>query len=277
MLNEQQLNDIKRIQDICEKEESIQLKLNWEMLKARKENEKMDFFHYENDTLIGFLAIYRFGNEYEICGMVHPSYRLCGVFIDLFNDAITAIPDNAKRILINAPAKSQSAKNWLQTKTCEYTFSEYQMKWEYKKLESKDNFVQLREATSEDMEIKIKLDVACFCFDEAGAREFNENNGKNDQKVSYIIEANHEPVGKVGVSHDEKESYIYGFAVFPKFQGQGYGRRALTQIVRDEQKTGKDILLEVAVENKHALKLYEDCGFHAYEVQDYYSLTRLSD
>ncbi|WP_404450949.1 GNAT family N-acetyltransferase [Virgibacillus necropolis] len=275
MLNEQKLEDIKTLQDRSEKEENIQLKLNWEMLKTRKENEKMDFFHYENDVLIGFLAVYRFGNEYEICGMVHPDFRRRGIFTGLFTDASAAIPDDAKRILLNTPAKSQSAKYWLQTIACEYSFSEFQMKWESTNLESNGSFVQLRRATAEDFETKVQLDVACFGIDEAGAREFNEDNGENDKKVSYIIEASHVPVGKVGILQDEKESYIYGLAVFPKYQGQGYGRDALTQVVLDEQKTGNDILLEVAAENKHALKLYEDCGFVSYEVQDYYQFNKV--
>ena len=41
-------------------------------------------------------------------------------------------------------------------------------------------------------------------------------------------------------------------------------------MVLAESGSGKDIFLEVAAENKHALKLYEECGFRSYEVQAYY-------
>lgn len=270
MLNEQQLEDIKTLQEICDKEDTIQLKLNWEMLKARKDTSKLDFFHYEADSLIGFLAVYPFGNEYEICGMVHPNFRNRGVFTTLFNEAIAKIPDDAVKLLINAPAKSESAKKWLKKETCTYSFSEYQMKWQSTKLEVKDDLVKLRIAVPADLETKIKLDVACFGFDEVGAREFNQDNAKNDKKTSYMIEVNEEIIGKIGIMHDDKESYIYGFAIFPIFQGKGYGRIALTQTILAEQESGKDIVLEVATKNKHALKLYENCGFRSNEVQDYY-------
>lgn len=273
MLHEQELKDIKGLQDICEKEDEIQLKLNWEMLKARK-NREMDFFHYEDDTLIGFLAIYPFGNEYEICGMVDPGKRGTGIFTSLFQEAVKGIPGKAKRILINAPAKSQSAKDWLKKHPVAYDFSEYQMKWQPKKLILSDTPIQLREATSADLAAKIKLDVACFGFDEVGASEFNQGNAENTKKSSYMIDVNGETVGKIGIMRDEKETYIYGFAVFPAFQGKGYGRSSLTQTVLTEQASGSDILLEVAAENKHALKLYEDCGFRSYEVQDYYQYNK---
>ncbi|ASK61528.1 GNAT family N-acetyltransferase [Virgibacillus phasianinus] len=269
-MDKQQLTAVKTLQDICEKEEGIQLKLNWEMLKARSENKQLDYFHYENEVLVGFLAIYGFGNEYEICGMVHPSFRGRGVFTELFDKAVAVIPANATKILINAPAKSESAKKWLDTKAPDYSFSEYQMKWESTKLDLPKERVQLRRATSVDTETRIQLDVACFGFDEAGAREFNSTNNGNERKTFYIIEVNRESIGKIGLMRDENESYIYGFAVFPKFQGKGYGKNALIQMVLAEQESDGIILLEVAAENRHALKLYEDCGFRSYEVQDYY-------
>lgn len=269
MLNEQQLMAIRILQERCEKKEGIQLKLNWEMLKAR-ENRKMDFFHYEGSMLIGFLAVYGFGNKYEICGMVHPEKRRKGIFTSLFHEALQVIPDSAKEILINAPAKSQSAKQWLQTKACDYSFSEYQMKWESSPFELPKKRVQLRESTAADTETKIQLDVTGFGFDQAEAREINQRQAKVANRVAYMIEANQETIGKIEVQRDENESYICGFAVFPKFQGKGYGRNALIQTVLAEEKSDSVILLEVAAENKHALKLYEDCGFRSYEVQDYY-------
>ncbi|WP_430789017.1 GNAT family N-acetyltransferase [Virgibacillus flavescens] len=271
MLSEKELYDIKQLQDTCEKADHIQLKLNWEMLKERGSN-ILDFFHYEGDALAGYLAIYPFGKKYEISGMVHTDFRRKGIFSELFRKAIVNMPENAKEILINAPANSDSAKQWLQKYPAVYDFSEYQMQWHDTSLESK-NFahVKIREANSADLETKIRLDVKCFGFDEAGAREFNQENVKNHKKSSYMIEVNEEIIGKIGIMRDEEETYIYGFAIFPESQGKGYGRTALTKTVLAESDAGKTIVLEVAAENKNALKLYENCGFKSYEVQDYYS------
>ncbi|MFZ3578384.1 GNAT family N-acetyltransferase [Virgibacillus sp. DJP39] len=274
-MNNQQLNDIKELQLLCEKEDKIQLKLNWEMLKSRKEKDEMDFYHYEDGSLVGFLAIYQFGNKYEICGMVNPGNRNRGIFTSLFNQALKVIPHEAKEILLNTPANAEAARNWLQTKACDYSFSEYQMKWVPVQLEVKQPIVRLRKAGPSDLETQIKLDIECFEYDPAGARDFNENNGYSESKVSYMIEVESEVVGKIGIQRDENESYIYGFAIFPEFQGKGYGRNALIQTVLAEKKTEGVILLEVAAENKNALKLYEECGFYSYEVQDYYQFNRV--
>ena len=75
MLTKEGLFAIKMLQEICEKEDSIQLKLNFDMLESRSGNRKEDFFHFEDGKLVGFLGSYYFGNKVEICGMVHPNYR----------------------------------------------------------------------------------------------------------------------------------------------------------------------------------------------------------
>lgn len=75
MLKQHVLEDIQKLQSICQQEEKIELKLNFDMLRSRKQNEVNDFFYYENNQLVGFIGLYGFGNTVEICGMVDPSYR----------------------------------------------------------------------------------------------------------------------------------------------------------------------------------------------------------
>lgn len=41
---QQQLSEIKKLQQQCEAEENLQLKLNWDMLEQRDGNRKEDFF-----------------------------------------------------------------------------------------------------------------------------------------------------------------------------------------------------------------------------------------
>ena len=83
MLTKEELFAIKTLQEICEKEDSLQLKLNFDMLESRSGNRKEDFFHFEDGKLVGFLGSYYFGNKVEICGMVHPNYRRRGIFTSL--------------------------------------------------------------------------------------------------------------------------------------------------------------------------------------------------
>ncbi|MDM5200680.1 hypothetical protein QUF79_21915 [Fictibacillus enclensis] len=83
---QQQLSEIKKLQQQCQAEENLQLKLNWDMLEQRDGNRKEDFFHYEEGELCAFLGIYGFGSKAELCGMVLPACRRKGVFTKLLKE-----------------------------------------------------------------------------------------------------------------------------------------------------------------------------------------------
>jgi ribosomal protein S18 acetylase RimI-like enzyme len=270
LLKSKQLFDIKELQQACEAGQPFQLKLNWDMLETRPENEIHDFFHYEDDKLVGFIGLYGFGNKVELCGMVHPDYRRKGIFTQLFHTAVKVMKERGfKQILLNAPTTSQSAKKFLETVPCSYSFSEHQMQWQEKDLMKQED-VRLRPSTAEDLEVEIQLDVACFGFEEADAKGHNEQPRLVDEY--YMIELGDKTVGKMRISHTNGEAWIYGFAVLPEFQGKGIGRKALTNVVLYEHQLGYPVFLEVEAKNANALRLYESCGFKAYHSQDYYQL-----
>ncbi|WP_066299377.1 GNAT family N-acetyltransferase [Bacillus sp. FJAT-29937] len=270
MLTSKQLTDIKELQQACEASESFELKLNWDMLKTRAGKDKEDFFYYEDGKLVGFIGLYGFGNKVEICGMVHPDFRRKGIFTRLFREALHEVSEKGyKKVLLNAPANSKSAKGFLATISCKYSFSEYQMKWEETELDRSED-VTVRLSAAVDFELEVQLEVQCFGFDEEEARAYNNERFADDQYL--IILFNGEAVGKIRVSHLDGEAWIFGFAVLPEFQGKGIGRKTLTNIVIKEHEGGFPIFLEVEAKNAHALRLYESCGFRAYHSQDYYDL-----
>lgn len=224
MLSQKQLTDIKELQLVCEQEEAIHLKLNWDMLEMRNEQELTDFFHYEKEKLVGFLGLYGFGSKVEICGMVHPSYRRKGIFTRLLGEGLEEMKkQGTETILLNAPANSSSAQGFLQSFSCRLSFSEYQMKWVETDLGSEE-FIEIRKSTLDDLETEIQLDVQCFGFKEEEARKYNKRIRKEDTQIHYVIEKDQQAVGKIRVQHLDGEAWIYGFAIFPSFQGQGLGR-----------------------------------------------------
>ncbi|MGM9929530.1 MAG: GNAT family N-acetyltransferase [Bacillus sp. (in: firmicutes)] len=270
-MKETQMLDLLRLQDYCESFDNIELKLNWEILKSRDAEEEMDFFHYEEGHLVGFLGIYYFGEEYEICGMVHPKFRRRGIFLHLFQKALATIPQEG-RILINAPRNSQSAKKWLEQCACEYAFSEYQMKWHADRLVATEGSkVTLRSAEERDIPFVMEVDEEGFGFQQPDTVIFRASVLGDDDHHTSIIENQSEPVGKIQVLRMQEDSYIYGFAIMPDHQGHGYGKSALLQTVQMENKRGQDIYLEVALHNQYALSMYEQCGFVPYQTQDYYA------
>jgi ribosomal protein S18 acetylase RimI-like enzyme len=272
MLTEKELKEIKALQLLCEKHGGFQLKLNDVMLQNRTENVKEDFFHYEDGQLVGFLGCYGFGNKVEICGMVHPDYRRRAIFSTLLEKGLAESKKRGfKRILLNAPTSSVSAKEFLKTIPCSYTITEYQMKWQKTDLII-DSSVTIRPSlTNNDREAEIQLEVLCFGFAEEEARKYNQELTENSTEQKLIIEVEGKIAGKIRVSEVNGEAWIYGFAVFPELQGKGIGKKALSKVVAMEHEKGLPVFLEVEAKNAHALRLYESVGFRTYHSQDYYT------
>ncbi|MEM5016750.1 GNAT family N-acetyltransferase [Metabacillus indicus] len=266
MLTDTQLKEIKELQSECEELDSIQLKLNWDMLSSGGDEHLL---HYEDGVLAAFLGIYGFGSKAELCGMVKPSFRRRGHFTRMLNQALAHCKDTYREILLNAPAESRAAKELLKKMPCTYSISEYQMQWAGTPLEE-DNLVSLRPSEPDDLNLETELDVLCFglleheAYDRALKRETNQD--------FIIIEYKGKSVGKLRVSHSSGEAWIYGFAVLPDYQGKGIGRDTLKKIVLKETGAGFPVFLEVEAKNEHALRLYESCGFKAFHVQDYYQV-----
>jgi ribosomal protein S18 acetylase RimI-like enzyme len=272
MLTEKELHDIKGLQEACEEGTGFQLKLNFDMLKNRVENKNEDFFHYEDEKLVGFLGSYHFGNKVEICGMVHPDYRRRGIFSKLLEAGLSEVRKQSEieTILLNAPTGSESAKALLSNIPCTFSIAEYQMKWHEVELVV-DPAVTLRPSESkEDFEAVIQLETLGFGLSEEEARKFNRGLEKTDTEQSYIIEADGKIAGKMRVSEENGEAWIYGFTIYPELRGKEIGRKALSNVVKTEHQKGYSIFLEVEAKNAHALGLYESCGFRTYHSQDYY-------
>jgi ribosomal protein S18 acetylase RimI-like enzyme len=274
MLTNQQLNEIEELQKECEAEDQIQLKLNWSMLRNPSDEEMGHLFHYEVGRLVGFLGVYRFGNKAELCGMVKPSYRRKGIFSKLFSKVNTLIETQKfTEVLLNAPSNSHTAKGFLKNISCDYSISEYQMQWEETKLVG-DGTVTLRPSTEKDFEDEVQLDVQCFGLNEDDARKYRSEGRRADEQEYFMIEKDNKTVGKIRVSHSNGKAWIYGFAIFPEYQGKGIGRNVLANVIIKENQGGYPIFLEVEAKNAHALRLYESCGFRAYHSQDYYEYKR---
>lgn len=270
MLTKEELFEIKTLQKICENEGGFQLKLNFDMLENRIGNKKEDFFHYEDGRLVGFLGCYGFGDKVEICGMVHPDYRRKGIFSKLLEMGLGESKTRYPLVLLNAPTDSQSAKQFLRNLPCEFSFAEYQMKWQETELSVDPNVTLRQSFTNEDWEAEIQLEVMGFGLNENDAREFNQLIKERSSDQRLLIEFQGKTAGKIRLAESNGEAWIYGFTVFPELQGKGIGRKALSRVVKMEHQKGLPIFLEVEAKNAHALRLYETCGFRSYHSQDYY-------
>lgn len=274
MLTTKQFTDIEQLQKEVEAHDGLEMKLNWDMLRNRS-TEGLDFLHYEKNELIAFLGLYPFGSTVEITGMVKPSERRKGHFTRLFEDAMTAVRRAGfKKILLNAPASSAAAKEFLLRQGASYAFSEHQMQWKPQPLEdATDDFI-LREAAREDLEMRVRLDVEVFnvSLENAVATESRINGDEHTEML--MIDVGDNTIGKIRVKRENGQAWIYGFSILPEHQGKGFGRKVLRRVVKQQSERGHSVHLEVETKNANALRLYESVGFEIVHAQDYYEFEK---
>ena len=128
-LTPMELAEIEQLAQLCNTEDGLNLKLNWESLRERSKSESNDFLYYEQNTLIGFLGLYAFNaKEAEVSGMVHPAYRRRGIFTEL----LSAAQDETRRrhiptLLLIVEHTSTSGQAFVGQLTTTYDHSEYKM------------------------------------------------------------------------------------------------------------------------------------------------------
>lgn len=271
MLTEQQQRDVAALQQLVEAHDGISLKLNWSLLRQPERSDPA-FTRYEGGRCTGFLGVYAFGPEAELCGMVHPEHRRRGHFQSLYDQALAYCREaGIRKALLNTPGSSVAGRAFIEKQGARYAFSEHQMKWTGRPLPVPVRGI-LRPATPADQETEIRLDVEVFGVDEAGARSMYTELHADPGATTYMILHGEETVGRIRIQRDGDEAGIYGFAIFPRFQGRGIGRRALEAVLAELSGQGVGVSLEVETQNERALHLYTSLGFVTVQRQDYYSV-----
>lgn len=112
------------------------------------------------------------------------------------------------------------------------------------------------------LSLRMHANQASFVASNSDSLEEAED---NPACVPLIIRAAGEPVGfaMYALDEDDGKYWIYRLMVDERFQGKGYGRAALTQILNTlaELPDCPCVILGVKPENKQAHRLYEGVGF----------------
>jgi len=77
-------------------------------------------------------------------------------------------------------------------------------------------------------------------------------------QLTYLLKSEH-----IIVQITEGDCYLFYIAIYPKFRGLGFGTKLLGVIEEEARKTGsKRIVLDVEIDDKKAIKLYERLGYN---------------
>lgn len=268
------LAEIQQLAERCNTYEGLDLKLNWSILEQRPSDQTNDFLFYEDGELVGFLPLYSFSaGEAEISGMVHPAYRRQGIFTALYREVRAECQQRGLgEILLIVESISATGQAFAHSLGADYDHTEYKMVLLEAVMPARfEPRLHFRSATSEDLPMLAHITAVSFDMPEDNVSWYVADKLEHPEYGFYVGELDGAVIGKIDVSYSTHGGHIYGFGVLPAYRGRGYGRQILARTVQEILARGQQqITLEVATTNKHALSLYQSCGFKETSSYDYY-------
>lgn len=277
-LSAAELTALAGLEAACTAHDGGRLKLEWGALRCRPADTTSDFCFFAGGELVGFAGIYQWHPvAAEICGMVHPDHRRQGIGAALY-DAVEAELERRRpaRALLIVDRALEASRRFALSRGGELDHSEHRMQQRRDSAPAPAaDRVRVRTARPEDAVFVAACLAAAFEEEPAVVDPSDEEAVAAQVRGTEVIErtADGEPVGVLRVERDGLAAAIYGFAVLPGHQHQGYGRAALVEVTERLRRSGVEkISLEVLSTNDSALHLYETCGFDALGTEDYYAM-----
>jgi ribosomal protein S18 acetylase RimI-like enzyme len=213
-------------------------------------------------------------------GMVHPDCRGQGVFRALHNLAVSEWRRRGvKAALLLSDGRSASGQAFVKATGAAYHHAEYEM---YLRNEAAfaawpEGSIAFRKALNADAGEVARQNAIYF------GEELGEQDGERETLLpeveeqrgvtTYLAEAGGAVVGKTHLQLINGLGGIFGLGVLPEWRGKGLGREILLESVRRLRAAGaREVMLQVATENKNALRLYESCGFETTSTMEYFEL-----
>lgn len=243
------------------------------------------FLYYEGTVLASVLTIYQpSAHEAEVFGYTLPSYRRRGYFLELLERAEEELWEfQIPEILLAAEPASKEAKYIAALCEADYKKSEYLLHLDVntaKPMTGSSENIVIRKTLKEDLEHAILLSETIFHtghdFEEELLREAitdsHMDSYTDSHMDSYLAYMGNTLIGICNIQYTGEDAFIFGIGILPKFQGQGYGRELLLEVLYTMREKGiKSICLSVGSENKKAYGLYKSVGFRVKTQYDYYS------
>ena len=249
------------------------LKLEFGRLRARSRERAEDVLAFDGERLVGFAGLYGFGpSQIEIAGMVDPEHRRRGLGTALLDAALDlCAPRSGATALLIVPRHSAGGRALAAARDATLDRSEHALVLHDEPADGRsDPSISVREARRSDVADMLAILTSGFGYAPSDlAQRLSEPRVR-----SLVIERDGQVVGTLRINQDDDMDRIYGFAVAPGWRGRGIGRDALRRVclALREEGGGREIGLEVAVDNDRALGLYTSLGFTPIITEDYWAM-----
>ena len=137
-----------------------------------------------------------------------------------------------------------------------------------------DKNLIFKKAKLADLSDLLIMENLCFLTDKISRRQFGYH---INHPQNQLVIARHEniAIGYFLLFFRKKSgslARLYSLAILPKYQGLGWGRVFMQEIIKKTELAGASALsLEVSLKNKKAQSLYENFGFEKIgQIKNYY-------
>lgn len=132
------------------------------------------------------------------------------------------------------------------------------------------NDFALRPADERDVEVLIDVllssnsdeaNLDASAIEYCKKRVLTEIRGEISYSIIYVVERGGERIGRLRLVETDKELFIGGIQLLPKYRGLGLGSSILRSLIDQASEANKCLWLEVEKSNHKAKKLYLKLGF----------------
>lgn len=210
-------------------------------------------------------------NTYEWSILVDPMYRKIGLGEALYNVLRDALEvRGSEGDLALAVEGANYAEPFLLSKDYRYSFSESTL--EAKATVSKTPItINVRPYHSQDEEVLCEIFNGAFGDTKEESLDLISFNNTTEGLHLWIAELDNKVVATVSTRKEGNCHWITAFAVHPQHQNKGIGSQLLNWVKEYVLRSGEiTVMLDVELENKKALSIYEKNGFLISSKINYY-------
>lgn len=263
----------------CNRYEQINLILELEPAGFGPEStaENVDqFLAYDHGKVIGFARLYGW-SEPELCGVVDPDHRRKGVGRSLLRAAQAECHRRGvAQMLLVCDEAGESGTAFAAEVGGNLSYAEYRMRLDPAAIDrSRPRYptLRLRPTTAEDVDLLTRIQAAAFGDPEDEVRQHVVQGLQLPNRQYLIGLLDDQPVGMLRLGRYQHETDVTAFGVLPEYQGRGYGWQMLLDAIDLLLAEGwSQIMIDVVIENRNALRLYQSCGFREVSTYGFYKL-----
>ncbi len=132
-----------------------------------------------------------------------------------------------------------------------------------------DSRLSIQPCQRDDINALVELENQVFDYSRISRRNFNRLLRSPAAQILLAKDPIHQLAGYAVILTRRNSRYarIYSIAVAPAFRGQGVAKRLVSDVIEMQRQQGRHGLsLEVKLDNKSAIQLYQSFGFETIDV-----------